>query len=200
MSPGGSTPMSRRSRPELPPSSATVTTAVRLLVSSFRPPSSAARPVPPPMATTRGPAGEAAVEADLARRSGARTLRSARCRAAPSGDAAARPASTMPVADEQRGARQLVAHRAPSPAALSKVARHHEPTPDRAAKRDAARAHDAEQHQRLRPMPGYSHLEARARSVRRRHQSRAHVAVTHDGVVTLRRVALGHHSAMVTER
>jgi len=48
-------PRSRRSSPELPPSSAIVTTAVRLLVWTFRPRSSAARPLPPPTATTRGP-------------------------------------------------------------------------------------------------------------------------------------------------
>ena len=54
-SPGGGMPMSRRSRPELPPSSAMVTTAVRLLVCDLRPRSRAARPLPPPTATTRGP-------------------------------------------------------------------------------------------------------------------------------------------------
>ena len=48
-------PMSRRSRPELPPSSAIVTTAVRLLVCALRPRSRAARPLPPPIATMRGP-------------------------------------------------------------------------------------------------------------------------------------------------
>ena len=47
--------MSRRSSPELPPSSAIVTTAVRLLVWAFMPRSSAASPLPPPTATTRGP-------------------------------------------------------------------------------------------------------------------------------------------------
>src|SRR5438132_10918484 len=55
MSPGGRMPSSRRSRPELPPSSNTVTTAVRLLVNSFNPRSSVERPVPPPMTTMRGP-------------------------------------------------------------------------------------------------------------------------------------------------
>src|SRR5205809_1244153 len=55
MSPGGRMPSSRRSRPELPPSSNTVTTAVRLLVNSFSPRSSVERPVPPPMTTMRGP-------------------------------------------------------------------------------------------------------------------------------------------------
>ena len=54
-SPGGGMPMSRRSRPELPPSSAIVTTAVRLLVCDLSPRSRAARPLPPPTATTRGP-------------------------------------------------------------------------------------------------------------------------------------------------
>jgi hypothetical protein len=54
-SPGGNTPSSRRSRPELPPSSATVTTAVRFPVCSLRPRNSVERPVPPPMATMRGP-------------------------------------------------------------------------------------------------------------------------------------------------
>ena len=52
--------MSRRSRPELPPSSAIVTTAVRLLVWAFRPRSRAASPLPPPTATTRGPRASAA--------------------------------------------------------------------------------------------------------------------------------------------
>src|SRR3989449_11662165 len=55
MSPGGRMPSSRRSRPELPPSSNTVTTAVRLLVNSFSPRSSVESPVPPPMTTMRGP-------------------------------------------------------------------------------------------------------------------------------------------------
>ena len=44
-----------RSLPDEPPSSATVTIAVRLLVCSFRPRRSVDRPVPPPMATIRGP-------------------------------------------------------------------------------------------------------------------------------------------------
>jgi hypothetical protein len=44
MSPGGSTPISRRSRPDEPPSSATVTIAVRLLVCSFSPRSRVERP------------------------------------------------------------------------------------------------------------------------------------------------------------
>ncbi len=73
MSPGGSTSNSRRKRPELPPSSVTVTTAVMStgernpapLSSSrggrvyfFKPCSRAERPVPPPMATIRsGPTG-----------------------------------------------------------------------------------------------------------------------------------------------
>src|SRR5262249_13326763 len=61
MSPGGSTSNSRRSRPELPPSSLTVTIAVMsscgaapstTRACSFRPERSAERPVPPPMATT----------------------------------------------------------------------------------------------------------------------------------------------------
>ena len=54
-SPGGRMPSSRRSRPELPPSSATVTTAVRLPEYSFSPRSSVDSPVPPPMATIFGP-------------------------------------------------------------------------------------------------------------------------------------------------
>ena len=44
-----------RSTPDEPPSSATVTIAVRLLVCSLRPRSSVDRPVPPPIATIRGP-------------------------------------------------------------------------------------------------------------------------------------------------
>ena len=55
MSPTGGTPSSSRSLPDEPPSSATVTTAVMLLLTSLRPRSSVDRPVPPPMATMRGP-------------------------------------------------------------------------------------------------------------------------------------------------
>ena len=54
-SPGGGISSSRRSCPELPPSSATVTTAVIWRVLAFKPRSSVARPVPPPMATILGP-------------------------------------------------------------------------------------------------------------------------------------------------
>ena len=57
-SPGGITPMSCRSRPDEPPSSATVTTAVRLSVYSLRPRSRIDSPVPPPIATMRGPRPE----------------------------------------------------------------------------------------------------------------------------------------------
>src|ERR1044071_931869 len=55
ISPGGSTSNSRRSRPELPPSSLTVTTAVMstVLARCLRPCRSADSPVPPPIATTR---------------------------------------------------------------------------------------------------------------------------------------------------
>src|SRR5580704_10173224 len=71
MSPGGSTRYSRRRRPELPPSSVTVTTAARSLIGwrsdsclrratkCFNPRSSIESPVPPPMATTRTPPGAA---------------------------------------------------------------------------------------------------------------------------------------------
>ncbi len=55
MSPGGGIPMSRRSTPEPPPSSATVTTAVRFLVYFFSPRSMVDSPVPPPMAVIFGP-------------------------------------------------------------------------------------------------------------------------------------------------
>src|SRR5258708_10398082 len=69
MSPGGSTRFSRRSRPELPPSSVTVTIAARSTMGRravgygswrgttccFKPRSNAERPVPPPRATTRMP-------------------------------------------------------------------------------------------------------------------------------------------------
>ena len=48
-------PKSCRSFPEPPPSSATVTMAVRFFVWLFSPRSMVDRPVPPPMATTRGP-------------------------------------------------------------------------------------------------------------------------------------------------
>jgi hypothetical protein len=55
MSPIGGTPISVRSLPDDPPSSATVTTAVMLLVSSLRPRKRVESPVPPPMVTTLGP-------------------------------------------------------------------------------------------------------------------------------------------------
>ena len=55
ISPGGGMPMSRRSTPEPPPSSATVTTAVRFLVYFFSPRSMVDSPVPPPMAVILGP-------------------------------------------------------------------------------------------------------------------------------------------------
>src|SRR4029077_6098364 len=50
-SPGGRTPKSRRSRPLDPPSSATVTIAVRSSVTRRRAASEAASPCPPPSAT-----------------------------------------------------------------------------------------------------------------------------------------------------
>src|SRR3981081_3483820 len=59
MSPGGSTSKSRRSRPELPPSSGTGTTAGMSIAGGvdwayfFSPWSSAESPVPPPMETIR---------------------------------------------------------------------------------------------------------------------------------------------------
>ena len=49
--PGGRTPSSFCRRPEEPPSSLTVTTAVRLLERRLRPRSNVERPVPPPIAT-----------------------------------------------------------------------------------------------------------------------------------------------------
>src|SRR5215475_10707578 len=52
-SPGGSVPSSRRMRPDEPPSSATVTTAVRLAVSRRSADSDAESPCPPPSATAR---------------------------------------------------------------------------------------------------------------------------------------------------
>ena len=55
MSPTAGTPSCSRSSPDEPPSSATVTTAVRLLVCSLRPRSRVERPVPPPIATICGP-------------------------------------------------------------------------------------------------------------------------------------------------
>ncbi len=55
ISPGGSTPISFLSLPELPPSSATVTMAVRFPVDSLRPLSSVDKPVPPPTTTIFGP-------------------------------------------------------------------------------------------------------------------------------------------------
>src|SRR5580693_4441599 len=72
ISPGGKMRFSRRSRPELPPSSVTVTIAVRLemgccslasssrrrTTKSFSPRSSVDNPVPPPSATTQSPRGD----------------------------------------------------------------------------------------------------------------------------------------------
>ena len=55
ISPGGKIPISERKRPELPPSSPTVTTAVILLVKRLMPFSSIESPVPPPIATTLAP-------------------------------------------------------------------------------------------------------------------------------------------------
>ena len=57
-SPGAITPRSRRSRPEEPPSSATVTIAVMLSLYSLSPRSSTESPVPPPRQTMRGPRPE----------------------------------------------------------------------------------------------------------------------------------------------
>ena len=54
-SPGGSTPSSLRSLPELPPSSATVTMADMLSLCVFSPRNRTERPVPPPMAAILGP-------------------------------------------------------------------------------------------------------------------------------------------------
>jgi hypothetical protein len=75
-SPGGRTPRSRRRRPELPPSSVTVTMAVRRSAhcATFRSPAAArtasasprsttGRPVPPPNATMRGNVGALATGA-----------------------------------------------------------------------------------------------------------------------------------------
>ena len=53
-SPGGRQPSSSRSRPDEPPSSATVTTAVSRSVTRRRAESDADRPCPPPNATTAG--------------------------------------------------------------------------------------------------------------------------------------------------
>ena len=55
MSPGGKTPISSRKRPELPPSSPTVTIAVTLFVIFLTPFKSIESPVPPPTATIFGP-------------------------------------------------------------------------------------------------------------------------------------------------
>jgi len=55
MSPTAGMPSSSRSTPDDPPSSATVTMAVRLLVCSLRPRNRVDKPVPPPMATILGP-------------------------------------------------------------------------------------------------------------------------------------------------
>ena len=58
ISPGGKIPNSERSLPELPPSSATVTTAVMFDVMFFRPRSRFGNPLPPPITTTLGPAAK----------------------------------------------------------------------------------------------------------------------------------------------
>ena len=55
MSPTAAIPSSWRRRPLDPPSSATDTMAVMFAECSFRPRRSVERPVPPPIATTRGP-------------------------------------------------------------------------------------------------------------------------------------------------
>ena len=55
ISPGGIIALSRISRPLEPPSSVTVTTAVMFEVWAFRPRRSVESPVPPPIATMRGP-------------------------------------------------------------------------------------------------------------------------------------------------
>src|SRR5690554_4394835 len=55
ISPGGRIPNSCRRRPELPPSSATVTMAVRSAVNFLSPRRMVPKPVPPPMTTIRGP-------------------------------------------------------------------------------------------------------------------------------------------------
>src|SRR6266545_363881 len=68
MSPGGSTPNSRRSRPEEPPSSVTVTTPVICRRPGprwcFKPRRRAERPVPPPIATSAQPDVDASGEAE----------------------------------------------------------------------------------------------------------------------------------------
>ena len=58
MSPTGGIPSSVRRTPDEPPSSATVTIAVRLLVCSLSPRRSVDRPVPPPIATIARAAGQ----------------------------------------------------------------------------------------------------------------------------------------------
>src|SRR5574344_127137 len=55
ISPGGKIPKDSLSLPELPPSSPTVTIAVRLFVIFLTPLKSIDKPVPPPIATTLGP-------------------------------------------------------------------------------------------------------------------------------------------------
>src|SRR3954467_11899690 len=65
-SPGGRTFSSRRIRPDDPPSSATVTTAVRSVVSNRRADSDACRPWPPPRATARsGRSGTESLTAEV---------------------------------------------------------------------------------------------------------------------------------------
>src|SRR5206468_540462 len=55
MSPGGRTPSSSRRRPELPPSSVTVTITDKSALNFFNPRKRVERPVPPPMETIFGP-------------------------------------------------------------------------------------------------------------------------------------------------
>src|SRR5207249_9377005 len=54
ISPGGNTPSSSRSRPELPPSSVTVTITDNSARNCFSPRNRVDRPVPPPMQTILG--------------------------------------------------------------------------------------------------------------------------------------------------
>ena len=59
MSPGGNDPSSSRNRPELPPSSVTVTMTDRCPGPFFKPRNNVDSPVPPPIETILGPLGKA---------------------------------------------------------------------------------------------------------------------------------------------
>src|SRR5665811_16152 len=79
MSPGGGTPSPAVSRPDDPPSSATVTMAVISEAYDSTASRAAASPCPPPIATTRGPVGSSPSSCSSSAVSRSETLNSAGC-------------------------------------------------------------------------------------------------------------------------